>query len=592
LKKKTSPDEKRQMKELQLKGLAALNDLRKRAAAGDPEAKEKIRKAEENRVKAIREKRAESHLLLNLRETLLTPDEKTGRTAAQEIITKFIDAAQKDPTSVNARFLMAAMGFEENIAAKLDSWLDRQQDKDIAFQEYRVLKLLNDRQKTIVTSTSPRQIWAHGRRFGKTFALAAKFVIEAGIHGHPSLYCHRSFDDGIKQLWSNITEIARKSDVLIASTSLSEGFIEFASGGSVRFKGVYDKLAQNSLRGFHWKFVALDEFFFLRTQKILVEDIIEPALAEHEGAQLIASSSPPRIKDKYFEKLHETWAYFTGDMRDNTSKPNLAAEFAKKEIESGNTVTFRREWKGEWLPDYEAIVFNPGKPFVLTNPTGILLGLDWGFEDPSVVVAVAYSIPQRRCEVIYEDMWSHAGAAESTERVRKAYAIALAYAEQHKLNSGDVVVISDNSDKQIAEDLFYGFGLPVYYAYKSHFMLGIHRIADDLSTGKLSLPEESFCREECEKIVYKRDELDNIIDELDDETFHPNAMIALKYAMTQIYFKFGVPVAENADVVKDNPRAKHGGAPASAVPKTADGEGREEASVIKSSGVIKMRKAR
>jgi hypothetical protein len=279
-------------------------------------------------------------------------------------------------------------------------------------------------------------------------------------------------------------------------------------------------------------------------------------------------------------------------MRDNTTKPNLAVEFAKKEIEAGGSITFRREWLGEWLPDYEAIVFNPGEPFTLTNPTGILLGLDWGFEDPSVVVAIAYSIPQRKCEVIYEDMWNHAGANESTERVRKAYDIAVRYAEAHKLNVGDVVVISDNSDKQIAEDLFYGFGLPVYYAYKSHFMLGIHRIADDLSTGKLSLPSDGFCRDECDKIVYKRDELDNIIDEIDDETFHPNAMIALKYAMTQIYFKFGVPIAENADVVKSNPRANYGGAPAAAVPKVLGDERSSDTSVIKSSGTIKMKKVR
>jgi hypothetical protein len=123
-------------------------------------------------------------------------------------------------------------------------------------------------------------------------------------------------------------------------------------------------------------------------------------------------------------------------------------------------------------------------------------------------------------------------------------------------------------------------------------MLGIHRIADDLSTGKLSLPADGHCREECEKIVYKRDELDNIIDEIDDETFHPNAMIALKYAMTQIYFKFGVPIAENSDVVKDNPRANYGGAPEGAAPKILNGERSENAAVIKSSGVIKMRKAR
>jgi hypothetical protein len=592
VKSRITPEEKAQTKVFSKKGTDALKEIRRKAAAGEPEAIEKVKSWEKNRLDAIRKTRAQSQLLLNLRETLLIPDVQTGRTAAQDIIIKFVETAKKYPKSRNAMFLMSAMGFEKDISTKMDEWLDRQQNKDVSFQEYRVLKLLHDKQKSAVTSTSPRQIWAHGRRFGKTYALAAKFVIEAGIHGHPTLYCHRSFDDGIKQLWSNITEIAKAADVPISSTSLSDGNIEFTSGGSIRFKGVYDKLAQNSLRGFHWKFVALDEFFFLRTQKILVEDIIEPALAEHEGAQLIASSSPPRIKDKYFEKLHETWTYFTGDMRDNVMKPHLAVEFAKKEIENGDSVTFKREWKGEWLPDYEAIVFNPCDPFVLTNPTGILLGLDWGFEDPSVVAAVAYSIPQRKCEVIYEDMWSHTGAQESTERVRRAYQVAVEYAEEHKLNTGDVVVISDNSDKQIAEDLFYGFGLPVYYAYKSHFMLGIHRMADDVSTGKLSLPAGGYCRDECDKIVYKRDELDNIIDEIDDETFHPNAMIALKYAMTQIYFKFGVPIAENADVVKSNPRAKHGGVPESMVATVLNSEGRDESATIKSSGTIKMTKVR
>jgi hypothetical protein len=556
--------------------------------AGKPAALEK----EKKRVKHIKETaaktRAEAQLLETMRDALLQPD-KDGATPASDIIQGFVKIARQNKESKNAFFLMSAMGLDEKLDIKLDKWLDKMQSKDIAFQEYRVLKLLHDKQRAAVSSIARQQLWYPGRRWGKTYAGAAKLIIDAGIHGWPCLYAHRSFEKGISQLWPNVLQIAGDAGVPIEKSEIGKGLITFKSGGTVEILGARDRDQQEAIRGsvHGWHTIIVDEFFFLKNQKYLVEDVLKLTLAEWEGNQLILSCSPPRIVDKYFEKLHETFVNVTGDMRDNTAKPNLRSEYdaALKEYGASSS-TFQREWAGLWVPDKDAIVFNPSAPFTLENPTGVISGLDWGYEDPTVIVVVAFSVPQRKCEVIYEDMWRQTGAQESTERLLVGHEKALEYAKAHNLPTQDVIVISDNSDKQIAEDLFYQYKIPVYYAYKTHFMLGIHRVADDVSMGKLSLPMGGHCREECDKIVYKRDEMDNIIDEIDDDTFHPNAMIALKYAMTQIYTKFGVPLAEKSDVVGTNPRAPRGDN------IRVVGEREKDNAVIKSSGTIKMTKVR
>ena len=58
--------------------------------------------------------------------------------------------------------------------------------------------------------------------------------------------------------------------------------------------------------------------------------------------------------------------------------------------------------------------------------------------------------------------------------------------------------------------------------------------------------------DEFERILYKRDDEDNIIPEIDDEIFHPNIMMALLYASRQYWYDIGNELGGESQVKKDN----------------------------------------
>jgi len=57
----------------------------------------------------------------------------------------------------------------------------------------------------------------------------------------------------------------------------------------------------------------------------------------------------------------------------------------------------------------------------------------------------------------------------------------------------------------------------------------------------LDIPEDGIIADECDRTLYKRDDEDNILPEIDDELFHPDALMALLYACRQMWFDTGAP---------------------------------------------------
>ena len=69
-------------------------------------------------------------------------------------------------------------------------------------------------------------------------------------------------------------------------------------------------------------------------------------------------------------------------------------------------------------------------------------------------------------------------------------------------------------------------------------MNAITQLAEDLRTF-ISVPEGGVLDDEFQQTLYKRDEDDIILPEIDDDLYHPDAVFALLYASRQWHFDLG-----------------------------------------------------
>lgn len=483
-----------------------------------------------------------SELLEMLKSGLV--EEDTGTPIIHSIIRNFVLKQKEDPNSRAQIMIMDAIGLNPDLPNKLDKWLDNLQQKDLDLHRYSIVKLLHPAQRLVFDDPTRDQLWQHGRRWGKSHLAAAKLVFAAQYEKKKCAYLHRSFSTGLNQIWPYLMQIMDGAQITAQKLSASTGTIEFTGGGTIEIRGAYDKVAQESLRGFKYGLVVIDEFFFLKTQKYLIEDILKLQRAEVKDSQIIAVSSPPRQMDRYFETIRETWSYHTGDMRDNTFKPELKLEFERQQqTQNINGSTWKREWCGIWEPDTDAIVYKIA-PYSgpLQGIDQLFGGIDYGYSDKNQVIIIGVNKKSRQQEVLYQDQWSHSTASYTLDRIKGQYEFAKS--KENDLGIKHTFAFyQDTSDQQLTQELYYNMGVPQYNAYKHHKSLSIHKIQDMLQTGNLIVPdgdENNPLREDAFKVLWKRDETtDAIIDEIDDDLYHSDIYPALRYAMVQYFFSVG-----------------------------------------------------
>ena len=58
-------------------------------------------------------------------------------------------------------------------------------------------------------------------------------------------------------------------------------------------------------------------------------------------------------------------------------------------------------------------------------------------------------------------------------------------------------------------------------------------------TGKIVVPQDGILSDEFDRILYKRDDEDNILPEIDEDLYHGDSFYALLYACRQMWYQTG-----------------------------------------------------
>ena len=494
-------------------------------------------------------KRVKTELYNAIRDSLNKPaTPKSKKTMAQQIIDTSLEMARKDPKSPQAQWVLKVL-FNENILNEIDKSADKFLSQDQDFLEYRVLKTLYDNQRDVfMDDVFRKKLIICSRRVGKS-ELAARLLVKDAIKpNRHSIYINLTFDNAIAQCYDNTLNIVKLVGLPIESESKTSGEIIFSNGSSIKFGGNKDKAAADKYQGFKFSAVIIDEVQTQRNLQYLIDTILTPATADYEDSKIFLLGTPPRIKGTYIQHLWDigwgkkySWDLFKNPYIKNPRQ--VIEDVMKSKGIDINSPLIQREYFGNFVIDTEAQVFKNYKVYTDIPksfvPTDAVIGVDYGFSDFNAICPLIFNRNTKEGYIVNPKKFNKATVSTIVDEIRDSY---IETEQLCKLLNPDfrtkINIYADTSDKSISFEMKQRYNLPVYPAYKHDKMLAMAQLSDWCRT-RIYTPIDSNLTDEFDKTVYKRDDLDNILPEIDDDLYHPDLVDALLYASRAYAYMIG-----------------------------------------------------
>lgn len=528
--------------------MSSENNLTSRFQKGQKKSPEEIKKREETK----RVNKAIKNLVYEqLKQDLLNGDNAKQKPYYQTFLNNYLKQALKDPNGRPAT-TVASMIFTPDILTALDASHEREMANDINFALYKLNEDYFQEQRDVLVEInhSKKILVCCSRRAGKSYFCAGAIVKSALKNpGSRIIYINLTFKNAVKQIWDNVIKASESVGLQIDKSSKNDGEIEWVNGSSLRIKGNSNNAEADTLRGeSKVSLVVIDEAFHQKNMEYAINEVIMPFLADlGDKATILCTGTPPRIPHTYMEKLwsnDKTWRHYHWTAENNPHVPDFE-KFIEEVCEAKGLTKdapfIQREYYGViGAYDTEAMVFKNYQSYT-ELPTSftanrIAIGCDWGFSDYNSIITVAYNTQSGEAYVIEEKKFNKATVSEIITEVKRSYEAA-----KNRFGIDDIQILCDTNEQSITYELYANQHLPAYNAYKYDKASAIAQLSDWLRSGKIKVnANDIYLKDEFERTLYKRDEDDDsILPEIDDDIFHPDAIMALLYASRTIAFDMG-----------------------------------------------------
>lgn len=528
--------------------MSSESNLTSRFQKGQKKSPEEIKKREETK----RVNKAIKNLVYEqLKQDLLNGDNAKQKPYYQTFLNNYLKQALKDPNGRPAT-TVASMIFTPDILTALDASHEREMANDINFALYKLNEDYFQEQRDVLVEInhSKKILVCCSRRAGKSYFCAGAIVKSALKNpGSRIIYINLTFKNAVKQIWDNVIKASEAVGLQIDKSSKNDGEIEWVNGSSLRIKGNSNNAEADTLRGeSKVSLVIIDEAFHQKNMEYAINEVIMPFLADlGDKATILCTGTPPRIPHTYMEKLwcnDKTWRHYHWTAENNPHIPNFE-KFIEEVCEAKGLTKdapfIQREYYGViGAYDTEAMVFKNYQTYT-ELPTSftanrIAIGCDWGFSDYNSIITVAYNTQSGEAYVIEEKKFNKATVSEIITEVKRSYEAA-----KNRFGIDDIQILCDTNEQSITYELYANQHLPAYNAYKYDKASAIAQLSDWLRSGKIKVnANDIYLKDEFERTLYKRDEDDDsILPEIDDDIFHPDAIMALLYASRTIAFDMG-----------------------------------------------------
>lgn len=492
-----------------------------------------------------------------LRTALTAPaSSKSKKSWTEAFIEQMLAEARKEPSGPLGQ-LVAKQIMQEDILSKLDAETDKALAKDVDFLEYRLMKLLYDKQREVfLDDMIHKKILIGSRRIGKT-TLSTRLMVKDCIRpNRHALFIGLKFETAINLAFDETVRVAESVGLVITKKSKNDGNIEFTNGSKITFKGNYTVRDQDTnFQGDHYSLVVIDEVQSQKNVQHLIDDLLRPAMTDYPDSTMLLTGTPPRIKGTYAEKIWKEfkgWKHYSWTMAENPfiinenhTVESIIEDICREKGITPDTPFIKREYFGSWEYDLESMVFKDYQKYkeipAAFIPTDIAIGTDYGFSDYNSIIALAYNRTTSQAYVISERKFNKATVTDIINACKEVFEYCKKFAIERNSNFdfAKLAFYCDTSDQSITYELNTNYKIPAYNCYKYDKKMAIAQLSDWCRTGKIMIPEDGILQDEFERTVYKRDEQDNITSEIDDDLFHPDATDALLYASRQYAYDCG-----------------------------------------------------
>lgn len=477
----------------------------------------------------------------------------SGKTFITSFISKCIDEAKKDPNSRMGVYMADKIFGSGDLITRLDAEVNKAMARDTAFQQYQIRNTLYDKQQEVFdNSTDKFMIVINSRRSGKTELmgrLLAKRVCRPDQH---CVYINRSFDAAVRQIQKPL-ETALEAAGLHYRGTINGGKIEFDNGSWILIVGNNNASDVNKLRGEKLALVLCDECGHMRHLRELINEIIAPATMDYADSQIVMVGTPPRTRNGFVQELWEKgnirkyhWTFKDNPFIPN--KDNVIQEACEMFGISPDSNFIKREYLGDmYAYDTEAIYikhYNKAEPDKDKLYSHAYVAVDWGYEDKAAVVGMIADKNAKKLYIVKD--WSEAkkGIVEISQRVQEM----VEYLKNNYRLDREPQVICDTNEKSAAQDLYTTYHIPnVMLAYKYDLNYALDQLSDWFIASTVVVSSNAKATiEDADNMIWKRNEdTDQIIHELDDDSYHGNAMFAVLYASRQFAYDVMGLIAEN-----------------------------------------------
>ena len=492
-----------------------------------------------------------------LRTALTAPaSSKSKKSWTEAFIEQMLAEARKEPSGPLGQ-LVAKQIMQEDILSKLDAETDKALAKDVDFLEYRLMKLLYDKQREVfLDDMIHKKILIGSRRIGKTILSTRLMVKDCIRPNRHALFIGLKFETAINLAFDETVRVAESVGLVITKKSKNDGNIEFTNGSKITFKGNYTVRDQDTnFQGDHYSLVVIDEVQSQKNVQHLIDDLLRPAMTDYPDSTMLLTGTPPRIKGTYAEKIWKEfkgWKHYSWTMAENPfiinenhTVESIIEDICREKGITPDTPFIKREYFGSWEYDLESMVFKDYQKYkeipATFIPTDIAIGTDYGFSDYNSIIALAYNRTTSQAYVISERKFNKATVTDIINACKEVFEYCKKFAIERNSNFdfAKLAFYCDTSDQSITYELNTNYKIPAYNCYKYDKKMAIAQLSDWCRTGKIMIPEDGILQDEFERTVYKRDEQDNITSEIDDDLFHPDATDALLYASRQYAYDCG-----------------------------------------------------
>jgi hypothetical protein len=468
-------------------------------------------------------------------------------------VSRFLAQAAEVPQSP-AGILLAKTVFNENMVDEIDRLQSSEKQEDADFLYYRLDKQFFREQRQVFEDKKRYISVVCSRRSGKT-EMASGLIDRVSIHpGSPILYIGSTLGNAKNQVYQKTIDHANAAGLAIDKESSVNGSIKFSNGSSLVMGGNSDNAQADKYRGGKYRLIIIDEAGHQRNMPYLVNEVLEPMLLDYPDSRIVLMGTPSRIPNTFFEQVcnNQEWSHYHWTMENNPYIKNAVEEVeriaASKGIKTDDPLILR-EYKGLWVYDTEALVFKGRRtenvdamnlPFV---PDHITIGNDYGWSANNAVIALAYDTKSRKSVTVSESMFNHCGVTDVVNANKLCLELCTAMASKYGILKSNIKIVGDTSDTQIIYDMVYRYNLPAQQCYKYDKAEAIASLAEELRTGRMTIQKDGILDTEMKRIIYKRDEKDNILPEIDEEAgIHPDASMALLYASRQMFYDYGMEI--------------------------------------------------